>query len=227
MQAVILAAGEGTRMRPLTLSRPKPLIEVGGMPILEHVVRALPDEVDEIILVVRYMQDQIREYCGATFCGKRVTYVEQGLEKGTAAALQYARPYIKGRFLMTFADDLLSKSDLEKLITHPYALLVSESDTPERFGVISLNPDGTLFGITEKPAHPETTMINTGVAVLDKKIFEYEPDIQNSEQYATGLITGFAQDTPVVVVKATFWQPVGYPEHIPIAETLLSSFTKS
>jgi bifunctional UDP-N-acetylglucosamine pyrophosphorylase/glucosamine-1-phosphate N-acetyltransferase len=227
MQAVILAAGEGTRMRPLTLTKPKPLIEIGGMPILEYVVRALPEEIDEIILVVRYLEEQIREFCGGEFLGRRIIYVTQGPEKGTAAALRCARPYITGRFLLTFADDLLLKGDIAQLLRYPYALLVSESDTPERFGVISLNPDGTLFSIVEKPERPETNLINTGVAVLDKKIFDYEPDVKNGEHYLTGMLSGLAQDHAVEIVKAGFWQPVGYPEHIPLAEAALSVFTRS
>jgi len=222
MQAVILAAGEGTRMRPLTLTCPKPLIKVAGMPILEHVVRALPDEVDEIILVVKYLQEQIRTYCGDTFLGKRVVYVEQGEDKkGTAGALSYARPYIKGRFMVTFADDLLAKKDLEKLIMHENALLVSRSDTPERFGVVSLNPDGTIKSIVEKPERPESNLINTGVTVLTEKIFDYQPEIKKGEEFMTGMTTGLAQDYPVAVVEASFWQPVGYPEHIAQAEAAL------
>jgi hypothetical protein len=64
-------------------------------------------------------------------------------------------------------------------------------------------------------------------AALDKKIFGYEPKAQDGEQYVTGMITGLAQDHAVAIVKATFWQPVGYPEHIPAAEAALSAFTKS
>ena len=210
-------------MRPLTLTCPKPLIKVGGVPILEHIVRALPEEIDEVILVVRYLGGQIKAYCGETFCGKKVTYVEQGPEKGTAAALRCAQPFIRGRFLLAFADDLLAKEDLEKLLSHPYALLVSTSETPERFGVVSLNTNGTLCGIVEKPDNPETNLINTGVCVIDEKIFDYEPEVKNGESYATGMLTGLAQEYPVAVVTASFWQPVGYPEHIPIAEQLLSA----
>ncbi len=223
MQAVILAAGEGVRMRPLTLERPKPLIEVAGKTILEHVVRALPDEVDEIVLVVKYKQEMVRAYCGDTFLGKKVIYVEQGEKKGTAAALEYARPFLKERFMVTFADDLLAKKDLEQLIAHEHALLVCEQEHPERFGVVALNPDDTLRTIVEKPEHPETNLISTGVAVLTQKIFEYTPDGKNGELFLTGMLTGLAADVPVAIVRASFWQPVGYPEHIPVAEKLLSA----
>jgi bifunctional UDP-N-acetylglucosamine pyrophosphorylase/glucosamine-1-phosphate N-acetyltransferase len=226
MQAVILAAGEGVRMRPLTYERPKPLVMVAGMPILEHVVRALPDAVDEIVLVVKYRSDQIRAVCGETFLGKRIRYVEQGEQKGTAAALRYARPLLQNNFLVTFADDLLSKADLEQLIGHEYALLVCEHEQPERFGVVTLNKDGTLSTIIEKPEHPETNLISTGVAVLTQKIFEYEPEGKNGELFLTGMINGLAKDYPVVTVKASVWQPIGYPEHIPIAEKLLSEIVR-
>ncbi len=209
-------------MRPLTLARPKPLIEVGGMPILEHVIRALPDEVDEVILVVKYLQEQIRAYCGTTFLGKKITYVEQGERKGTAAALEYARPHLQDRFIVTFADDLLAKQDLEQLAQHEYSWLVTTSDTPERFGVVSLNTDGTLRTITEKPEHPETNLISTGVAVLTQKIFDYAPSQDKGEYGIPGMITGLAKDHPVAVVRASFWQPVGYPEHIPLAESALA-----
>jgi glucose-1-phosphate thymidylyltransferase len=227
MQAVILAAGEGIRMRPLTFVRPKPLIEVTGAPILEHVVRALPDEIDEIILVVKYMQEKIRDYCGSEFLGRRVTYVEQGALKGTAGALSYARPYLSGRFLVTFADDLLAKKDLEKMMGYEHALLAAEHEHPERFGVLSLNEDGTLRAITEKPAHPESNLISTGVAVLTQKIFDYDPDGKNGELFLTGMLTALATEAPVRVVKTDFWQPIGYPDDIARAEASLEAFTKS
>ena len=227
MQAVILAAGEGVRMRPLTLERPKPLILVGGMPILEHVVRALPDDVEEIILVVKYMQEKIREYCGDTFFGKKVIYVEQGEKKGTAAALEYSRPHLKDRFLVTFADDLLAKADLEELAQHTYGLLVAKSKAPERFGVVSINPDDTLRTIIEKPEHPETNLISTGVAVLTQNIFNYAPSETKGELGIPGMITALARDYPVSIVQASFWQPVGYPDDIALAEAALRAFMQA
>ena len=67
MQCVILAAGEGTRMRPLTLAMPKPLVPVCGVPLIEHIVRPLPKVIDELIIVIGYKGEMIREYCGEEF----------------------------------------------------------------------------------------------------------------------------------------------------------------
>ena len=93
MQCVILAAGKGTRMRPLTEHTPKPLIKVCGKPILQHIVEALPAEIDELILVVGYLEEQIRTFCGAEFCGRKVKYVTQGNSAGgTGDALRCAAP---------------------------------------------------------------------------------------------------------------------------------------
>jgi glucose-1-phosphate thymidylyltransferase len=105
--------------------------------------------------------------------------------------------------------------------------MVTKSDTPERFGVVSLNSDGTLRTIVEKPEHPETNLISTGVCVVTQNIFEYAPSEHSGEQGIPGMITALAKDAPVYVVKASFWQPIGYPEQIATAEAALTSFTKS
>ncbi len=77
MQAVILAAGEGVRMRPLTLTKPKPLLEVLGKPLIRYATEGLPKEVTELIIVLGYRGEQIKAYCGTSFCGRTVTYVWQ------------------------------------------------------------------------------------------------------------------------------------------------------
>ena len=77
MQCVILAAGKGTRLRPLTEKCPKPLVEVGGKTLLDHIVGALPSAVDELIIVTGYKGEMIREYCGKEFYGRKVTYIHQ------------------------------------------------------------------------------------------------------------------------------------------------------
>ncbi len=213
-------------MRPLTLSLPKPLIKVAGVPIIEHIARAFPGRIDEIIIITGYLGHQIREYCGATFCGRRIIYVEQGAEKGTAAALSCARPHLKAPFLVTNADDLLDRADLELLITHDYALLVSESEKPELFGVIALNEDGTLKSIIEKPAQPESNLVFTGAAVLAPGFFDFAPargqNRGHGEVYLAGQITRCAQHHRFGVVRASFWLPIGFVEHIARAEAALA-----
>ena len=114
MQAVILAAGEGRRMRPLTESTPKPLLEVCGRPLISYTFAALPDVVDEVVMVVSYLKEKITAYLGSTFEGRKIHYVEQRKLEGTGKALFEARPLIKDRFLVLMADDIYFKEDIER-----------------------------------------------------------------------------------------------------------------
>ena len=168
MQCVILAAGKGTRMRPLTEHVPKPLIKVCGKPLLQHIAEALPSEIDEIILVVNYLEDQIRAYCGEEFCGRRVKYVTQANPAGgTGDALRCAEPLLRGRFLFMYADDIHGAKTLKDVVSYPYAMLAAHSEEPQHFGVLELNDDGTLKSIHEKPEVPPSNLINIGGMVLD------------------------------------------------------------
>ncbi|USN87569.1 MAG: NTP transferase domain-containing protein [Candidatus Nomurabacteria bacterium] len=223
MQCVILAAGKGTRMRPLTEQTPKPLIEVCGKPLLQHIVEALPDEVDEIILVVNYLEEQIRRHCGLHYCGKLVQYVHQeNAVGGTGEALLAAAPLIEGRFMFMYADDIHGSYALKAAVTYPYAMLSVQHDEPQHFGVLDLNSDGTLKAIHEKPAEPTSNLINIGGMVLDKKIFKYDvARSANGELYVTDMVTAFAQDYPVMVVEQSLWLPLGKPEDILAAEKML------
>lgn len=221
MQAVILAAGEGVRMRPLTLERPKTLVEVAGKPLLWHIIEALPDSIDELIINIRYRGEQIREYMAREFPEMPVHFAEQGTQKGTAAALDSAKPFIKGRFLLTFADDLLDSRDLEKIIEHEHALLISQHEHPERFGVVEIDETGRLISIEEKPATPKTNLISTGVMALTKRIFDFPSERIGDELVLTGSMKAMAQVERIQTVEATFWQPVGFPADIRIAEERL------
>lgn len=224
MQCVILAAGRGSRLRPLTNTTPKPLIKVCGKPLLQHIVEALPEEIDEIILVVNYLEEQIRAFCGEEFCGRRVKYVVQDNPKGgTGAALFCAKDLLKGRFLFMYADDIHGAKALKQVISYPYGMLAARSDEPQNFGVLTLNSDGTLKAITEKPANPATNLINIGGMVLDTDIFLYEatPNPESGEVYVTDMVTAFAKDKPMQVVEQYVWLPVGKVEDIVLTEECL------
>lgn len=202
MQCVILAAGKGTRLRPLTDTCPKPLVTVAGKALLDHIVEALPSSVDEIILVIGYLGEQIQDYCKEEFHGRKVTYVFQEKQEGTAHALWLCKDLLKGRFLFMFADDIHGKNDIAKAATYSRALLTMRSETPERFGVVVQNPDSTLSEIIEKPAHPPSNLVSTGAMVLDTHIFEFEPQNPvNGEYYLTEVIERCAQKYPIAVVE--------------------------
>ncbi len=223
MQCVILAAGEGTRMRPLTEEMPKPLIAVCGKPILEHIVEALPKQIDELVIVVGYKGEMIREFCGTRFHGRQVTYVEQANPKaGTADALMCAVGTVKGKFLVMYADDIHGKEALAKVVETEAGMLASRSDTPEKFGVLVVREDGTLKEIVEKPEVPPSNLVNIGGFVLTDEIFSIEVGLSAlGEYFLTDSVTEYARRHPMTVVEQELWLPIGYPEHIEEAEKTL------
>ncbi len=219
MQCVILAAGKGTRMRPLTNSLPKPLVKVAGKTLLDHIVESLPSSVEELIIVTGYLEENIRAHCGQEFHGKKVTYIHQSEQKGTAHALWLCKEHLRGRFLFMFADDLHGKDDIARVTSYSRAMLTFQTDTPERFGIVVRHPDGTLADIIEKPEHPPSNLASTGVMVLDTHIFEYEVKSEkNGEFYLTDIIEEYAQKYPIAVVEQRLWIPIGYPEDVEKAE---------
>lgn len=225
MQCVILAAGKGSRLRPLTETTPKPLIKVAGKPLLDHIVGALPSAVDELIIVTGYLEEQIQAYCGEEFHGRKVTYVHQDEQKGTAHALWLCKDYLKGRFLFMFADDLHGAKDIARATSYTRSMLTLNTNSPEKFGIVVRHPDGTLAEMIEKPEHAPSNLASTGVMVLDENIFKYDPYAVETkgEYYLTDVIQQYAKEYPIAVVEQNLWIPVGYPEDIEKANALLET----
>lgn len=222
MQCVILAAGKGTRLRPLTENVPKPLVKVAGKSLLDHIVEVLPSSIQELIIVTGYLGEKIRAHCGEEYMGRKVTYIEQAEQKGTGHALFLCKDLIKGRFLYMFADDIHGKQDIARATSFTRSMLTLNTETPERFGIIVRNPDGTLAEFVEKPQQPPSNLASTGIFVLDEHIFEYEPTVEtNGEFYHTDIIREYAKDYPIAVVEQNLWIPIGYPEDVEKAEQLL------
>lgn len=199
------------------------MIKVCGKPILQHVIEALPAEIDELILVVGYLKEQIMDFCKDEYQGKKVQYVAQeDFAGGTGQALLCAKDLVRGKFMFMFADDIHGKKALAEIVQHESAILSAYSETPERFGVLVKNDNGTLKEIIEKPENPPSNLINTGVFVANPDIFTYEVSVSSSgELQATDMLTAYAQDHALFVIEQPDWIPVGYPEHIVEAEALL------
>jgi len=219
MQCVILAAGKGTRLRPLTETVPKPLVTVNNKTLIDHIAEAMPSSIDEFIIVVGYKGEMIREYCGSEFHGRPVTYIEQTEINGPAKALWLTKDLIKGRFLFMFADDIHGKDDLARAVSFSRSILATVSDNPERFGVIVRNPDGTIAEMIEKPTSPSSNLVATGPMVLDKNIFDFSPEAPiNNEYFMPEIIMRYKEKYPIAVVEEELWLAIGYPEDIERAE---------
>jgi len=219
MQCVILAAGKGTRLRPLTETIPKPLVTVNNKTLLEHIVEALPSSIDELVMVIGYKGEMIKEYCGDNFLGRPVTYIEQTEINGPAKALWLTKDLIKGRFLFMFADDIHGKDDLARAVSFSRSILATVSDNPERFGVVVRNPDGTIAEMIEKPSSPSSNLVATGPMVLDRNIFDFPPESPiNNEFFMPEIIMRYKEKYPIAVVEEELWLAIGYPEDIERAE---------
>ena len=218
MQAIILAAGRGERMRPLTEQLPKPLIKIGGQSILGRTIDNLPDEISEIILVVGYKGEMIEEFV-KSYSQKKITCVYQKELNGTAGALFLVKDLLEERFLVLMADDLYRKSDIEKILQYELAILAKEADRPEEFGVFQVNDNNELIDIIEKPSNYIGSLVNIGIYSLTKKIFDYQPvKISNREFGLPQTIVKMTKDIPVKIIKADFWYPIGYPDDLERAE---------
>jgi len=224
MQAVILAAGKGTRLRPLTDRIPKPLISVGGKPILEYTLSILPPEVTEVLLVVGHKSDAIKDYFRNQFGDVALTYIEQIEQKGTAHALALARPHLKdGHFLLLSSDDLYHPDDLKDAVRKMEpVVLVSESETPERFGSCLVDADGCLKEVFEKKKDPPTNIVNVGAYVLHCDIFNIPvPILPNGEWNLAEQVGNWAKERRVYALKTRFWHPINNWEELKEAERSL------
>ena len=226
MQCVILAAGKGTRLRPLTEHTPKPLVQVAGKTLLDHIVGALPSSVSELVIVTGYLGEQIREHCGEEFHGRKVTYVHQEEPNGTAKALWLCKDLIKGRFLFMFADDIHGKNDLARAVSYSRSMLVAQVDNPEKFGIVVRRPDGTISQMIEKPENAPSNCASTGAMVLDKNIFDYEPQESKTikgEYYLTEVIERYSKEFPIAVVEQSTWIPIASVEDVEGANKLMAA----
>jgi NDP-sugar pyrophosphorylase family protein len=215
MDAIILAAGLGTRLRPHTLTTPKPLLPVRQRPILDWTLGALPPAVDRVLVVVNYLAEQIEAYLASQKHFRDWLTVRQQQPRGTGDAVRSCREHIRSdRFLVLNGDDLYGAADLEKLSGCPAGLLVHPVDEPSYFGIAFLRPDGTLDHLKEKPRdltgiHPA----NIGAYLVPRSVFDTELQVSARGEYEiTDYVTALAARQPVHVVRANFWLPIGTVE---------------
>jgi bifunctional UDP-N-acetylglucosamine pyrophosphorylase/glucosamine-1-phosphate N-acetyltransferase len=223
MQAVILVAGKGTRMRPLTDELPKPLVQVAGKPLIEHVLSFLPEDIDEVILVLGYKGHMIEDHLGKQHNGKSIRYVWQHEQKGTAHALEQAKDLLHDSFLLMYGDDIVDKESIARALQYPSCLLAYEHEDPRAFGVIVQNEDGTLRTIMEKPENPPSNLVSAAGIVLHTNLFKYFTDWQEGKEMCIpDALDRYAKDYPVYIERLEMWHPVNSIEQLLLAEKHLS-----
>ena len=173
MLCVLLAAGEGKRMAPLTANRPKVMLPVANRPMIEHLICAVRDAgIDTFIMVVGYQEKNIRDYFGnGEQWGVSIRYTVQRSQAGTGDALRAAKGLVKGQFLLMNGDMIVTADDVRRICASPApAVGVIESETPEQYGVIT-ETGGKVTGIYEKSKNPPGNLINAGMYLFDDDIF--------------------------------------------------------
>ncbi len=175
MRAVILAAGEGTRMRPLTENRPKVMLPIADRPMLEYTLLAARDAgIKEILLIVGYCKQSIMDYFGdGSRFGLKIEYVTQEKQQGTGHAFGMAAGRCEGKFIAMNGDVTVSAGHLKKLKARREDAIISVKpvDDPKAFGVIETN-GALVTRIVEKSPRPPTNMANAGVYLFSPCIFE-------------------------------------------------------
>lgn len=224
MQAVILAGGLGKRLRPITEEVPKPLVPVCGRPVVEYTLKNLPSEITEVIFVIGYKGEMIKQLYGDSAFGKKVSYVVQEQQLGTGHAVKCAAAVINRPFLLLYGDDIYGATGLQKLVQREWALLARRVEHPERFGVLKLNKDGTVSDMVEKPKEFISDLSWVGAAKLQPEFMQIETPLSPRGEYeVTDMVNVLIRQGKKFYPELTdLWLPANTHEEVAEAEKYLS-----
>ena len=210
-QAVILAAGEGQRLRPFTLTRPKSMLTIADKPILQFAIESLVTAgIRNIICVVGYRKEQVYDYFGSgEKFGAEITYVTQASQLGTAHALAAVKDRADKEFLVLPGDNLIKAETIAGFAhVKAHAMLVKRVADPTRYGVVDVE-ECKLKGILEKPKETESNLVNTGIYAFSRDIFKF---IENTLDIPDALNNMIAEGLDINIAETTgTWLDIVYP----------------
>jgi UDP-N-acetylglucosamine diphosphorylase / glucose-1-phosphate thymidylyltransferase / UDP-N-acetylgalactosamine diphosphorylase / glucosamine-1-phosphate N-acetyltransferase / galactosamine-1-phosphate N-acetyltransferase len=217
MKCVILAAGEGKRMHPLTYTRPKVMLPIANKPMLEwNLLNAIDAGLKDFIFVVSYKSEMVRQYFGNGEKWKvKIDYVNQGEALGTAHAIGVVESFVKD-FIVLCGDTIFGKDDFKNIVKSKVSIGLAKVENPKEYGIIKLENDNVVQ-IYEKMEQPFTDIINGGIYHFNAKIFDCIKKTEKSqrgEYEITDSINMMVKDIKLKGVFLKQWRDVVYPWHL-------------
>ena len=212
--ALILAAGKGTRMWPLTENSPKPLLPICGLPIIERQIQEMKKiGVKKLYILIGYQMKELSDYLGKNKNGIDIQYIVQKEQKGTGHAVNQAKNIIKGNFYCINGDLIVDSKNLERLKKKKdeLTMMVTKVKDGSNFGVIE-SMNGRLVSINEKGVSGKST-INAGIFLFNEKIFDAIDNIEKSirgEYELTDALQAISNDIHILEYQG-FWKDIGAP----------------
>lgn len=225
MQAVILAAGKGTRFGELTKRTPKSLLPVSGKLILEYTLESLPFSIKEVFVVIGHLGDIIKNHFGDNFRNIKIKYIKNKDLDGTAGALWTVKSFLaKEKFLVLNGDDMYSKKELADLIKFSWAFGLYQTTPPHlRYLSIKLDKDSNIIGSNYPRDIKEKILLATGAYILDHTIFKYKPvKISNGEYGLPQTILKAAKKYSIKGVIMEKWLQINCLKDVKKAEKILN-----
>ncbi|MBA3267836.1 MAG: NTP transferase domain-containing protein [Acidimicrobiia bacterium] len=219
MKAVIMAGGEGTRLRPLTSNQPKPLMSLVNQPMMEHIVRLLKRHgFDDIVVTLAFLPQTIRSYFGdGSEFGVRMVYATEETPLGTAGSVGNAKKELDEPFLV-ISGDVLTDVDLSAIVDFHRqrgalaTIALKSMENPLEFGIVITHDDGSIERFLEKPTWGQvfSDTVNTGIYVLEPEVFDYIPDGQ-SVDFSEDVFPALLADAKPVFgyIADGYWEDVG------------------
>jgi bifunctional UDP-N-acetylglucosamine pyrophosphorylase/glucosamine-1-phosphate N-acetyltransferase len=217
MKCVILAAGEGNRMHPLTFTRPKVMLPLAGKPILErNLINAKKAGLKEFIFVVSYKSEMVREYFGdGRQWNVKISYVNQGNALGTAHAIGMVEPFVDD-FIVLCGDTIFGINDIKQVAKKGTKIGLVKVENATDYGIVELK-EKHLVKIYEKMEQPFSPVINAGIYHFHRTIFESIRKTEKSprgEFEITDSINMLVKKEPMEGVFLQEWRDVVYPWHL-------------
>ncbi len=217
MRCVLLAAGGGKRMRPLTYTRPKVMLPVANKPLLEwNLINAINAGFDDFIFILGYKSEMVRTYFGD---GKKwnvsIEYVNQGRPSGTAHAVGMVEPFVDD-FVVLCGDTIFGKEDIKQVTGKKISIGLTEVEDAKEYGVAELD-NKKLVRIHEKMEKPFSNIINAGIYHFDKSVFDFIKQTEKSprgEYEITDSINSMIEEFDIEGVFLKEWMDVVYPWHL-------------